>query len=143
MKIIQITPADPYYKDMIALRKALLWDAFNLPVDPDITRRDEKDLLFVAIDKDRVIGSVILRLSSLPPRASQLAVDKAYQKRGVGRKLMEKVEKAAIKVKINPLSLYAHPGSYLFYKKLGYEEVGSWFCENAALQTIHMQKKLS
>ncbi len=56
---------------------------------------------------------------------SDLAVDKAYQKQGVGKRLIETV-RAALNPQVS-LVLLAAPEAMTYYPKLGFEKLGNAF----------------
>ncbi|MBO2558982.1 GNAT family N-acetyltransferase [Shewanella algae] len=100
--------------------------------------------VYVAVDGDIGVGYATMKvfmlcndeyavLSSKYPRQvpvvmlDQIAVDKSYQGKGIGKRLMRKVLEATVLVNelaaAKGLALWAHPGAKNFYKTLGFEAV--------------------
>lgn len=105
---------------------------------------DNDARVYVAADGDVGVGYATVRVTTvdntefsiLPskyPRLvscvllEQIAVDKAYQGKGVGKKLMRKVLEATMLVNeiaaAKGLALWAHPNAKNFYLSLGFDPV--------------------
>tara|TARA_R110000868_G_scaffold156442_3_gene383312 strand:- start:253 stop:777 length:525 start_codon:yes stop_codon:yes gene_type:complete len=100
--------------------------------------------VYVALDGDNVVGYATMKVfmlnnneySILPgkyPRLvpvlmlEQIAVDKAYQSNGIGKRLMQEVIKATVLVNelaaTKGLALWAHPTAISFYKSLAFLKI--------------------
>jgi len=83
---------------------------------------------FIAFAKGEIIGAVIIRddpyAKGLYLAIEELVVKKEFQKQGIGKGLIEAVEKVAKSKKAHSVYLYTHrkSGAFKFYKKLGYKE---------------------
>ncbi len=94
---------------------------------------------FVAVFEKKVIGFVIFREEdyNIGPNiiVEELVIDSDYQGKGVGRSLMDEVEKYSKKKKAVQILLTTHRGApaYKFYIKVGYKPVKS---------TVFLKKEL-
>lgn len=111
-----------------------------------LAKADEKNdnRVYVALDGDKVVGYATMKVfminndeySILPskyPRLvpvlmlEQIAVDKAYQGKGIGKRLMREVIKATVLVNelaaTKGLALWAHPTATDFYQKLAFLKI--------------------
>lgn len=83
---------------------------------------------FVAVDRKNIVGIIIVRddpyAKGLYVVVEQLVVKKEMQGSGIGRALVEEVEKVARKKHAHTIYLYTHKDSKAvkFYKKLGYKQ---------------------
>ena len=91
---------------------------------------DKNNILYVAIDCDKVVGYIhagIYQSLCLPTMASifTLVVSKEYQKNGIGKLLLEAVEKWAKNnacVGIRVLSNESRESAHYFYQACGYRK---------------------
>ena len=88
--------------------------------------RDSVPITFVAIQDSRIIGTVSLDLSDLPPYdhlfspwVASLYVPPAFRRRGVGRSLVSHVIDYARSKRLPRIYLWT-PGSPGFYEKCGW-----------------------
>lgn len=111
-----------------------------------LAKADEKNdnRVYVALDGDKVVGYATMKVfminndeySILPskyPRLvpvlmlEQIAVDKAHQGKGIGKRLMREVIKATVLVNelaaTKGLALWAHPTATNFYQKLAFLKI--------------------
>ena len=82
-------------------------------------------LFLVAIQKDKVVGTVMGGYEGHRGWISYLAVDPVQQKSGIGRKLMNKVEKQLKKLgcpKINLQVRESNSEVRAFYERIGYSQ---------------------
>jgi len=75
-------------------------------------------IFFLAIDKEKIVG--IIRGKS--QRIINLYVDGGYQKKGIGKALINKFEKEARKNKSKEIKIRASSYAVPFYKKMGYKK---------------------
>jgi GNAT superfamily N-acetyltransferase len=93
-----------------------------------IVRASSADNLLVARSGGRVVGFSLSAAGVLLGEYLKiLAVEAAYQKRGVGRALMQEIERRAFDRWPNVYLCVSdfNRGARAFYRGLGYEEVGS------------------
>lgn len=95
----------------------------------------DKKLLYVAADKDRIIGTVMGGYDGHRGWIYSLAVHKFCRKKGIGKQLVQKVEEELKKLKcakVNLQILESNNSVIEFYKKCGF----------STEQRISMGKKL-
>ena len=91
---------------------------------------DSLPLTFVAFDGDLPVGMCSLRENGeirpdLRPRLGSLVVDPSYQRRGIGKMLMETTEKKARDLGFEKLYLFAvDPTIPEYYARLGWQPIG-------------------
>ena len=74
---------------------------------------------------------------------STVYVDEEYRDMGIGRKLMETVEEKALNLGVNMIRLDTFGWQGVeFYKKLGYEQVGSYMNETDGFSEYFFLKKI-
>lgn len=107
--------------------------------------RSSSSLVVVARDHDKVVGFVILRFLNDYVRLDLLAVTDEYQRRGIGRRLVECVEESAlmngktiVHLELRETNLAARN----FYRSLGYIDFvripGYYQRQESALRMYHL-----
>jgi ribosomal protein S18 acetylase RimI-like enzyme len=122
----------PYYEETVRLRQRVLRDPLGLVLE---TSRDPERTFFVAIEDGRVVGTVALE----GHRLKAMAVD--TQGRGIGRRLVERLEEEACARGLPRIELHARQTARGFYAKLGYVAEGETFIE-VTLPHVAMWKTL-
>src|SRR3989338_3007834 len=94
--------------------------------------KNKDSFIIAALDNGKIVGI----LNADKPRlgvcfCSWLVVDKKYQGKGIGTKLIKEFEKKAYKKNLHMVYLYASIHNVSYYKKVGYKLVGNlkkaWF----------------
>ena len=87
------------------------------------------NLIYTAWDGDKLVGIArALTDFSFCCYLSDLAVDKAYQKLGIGKKLVEKIQQAIGEESM--LLLCSVPDAMAYYPKIGFEKMDkAWFIQ--------------
>jgi ribosomal protein S18 acetylase RimI-like enzyme len=86
----------------------------------------KRETIYVASINQKIVGTISLRRRHLSIELNTLAVDPAYQKQGIGAKLLQFAEKIIKKRAFPTCHLYtleAHPWLTRYYKKKGYKRV--------------------
>ncbi len=143
VRLKRITMDDPLYQQERELRNRVLLRPIGIP-DFGWEHNDEKSWHFVAAESDRVIGCVVL--VRLDERASktqliQMAVDKDFQGRGIGRMLVEHLIEFASENKVREIQIHAREDVTAFYERLGFKIVGKPF-EEVGIRHRHMLMRL-
>lgn len=105
---------------------ALLLSARGLGITRDLSRRlkglvdDPLSLCCVAEDDDRVVGVVVAVDNGFHAFLSQIAVDDAYEGRGVGRSLAEAVEAIALERGLRGVLADSNLASAGFFGRMGF-----------------------
>ena len=77
--------------------------------------------MFVALDKNRIVGMITLRNAS---HISLLFVDEKYHRRGIGRALIEYIREYLLsEAGIGKVTVNAAPYGVAFYHKLGFTDL--------------------
>ncbi|WP_019216568.1 GNAT family N-acetyltransferase [Legionella tunisiensis] len=87
-------------------------------------------ITFVAFDGSKLVGSVSLRENDgirphLTPWLGSLVVDKAYQKYGIGKMLIDTTKQKAIELDVKKLYLFTFdPTLPAYYGQQGFNKIG-------------------
>ena len=134
----------PVIQQDAAIVAAMWRDLLNVPstteqiADRTIRRMDEDDRYgtYVAVEDGRVVGFItfVEVISFDDPdgyvKLNGIAVLPEYQRRGIARRLMERVEEEARKrgaSSVGCATSFGREGSQELLKKLGYEKSAFWF----------------
>ena len=109
----------------------------NVPWEEEYDHNDYTATLFNAYEGEKVVGSARLYAGKI----GRIAVLEEYRGQGLGRKLVERCEKEAIKQGFTKVKLAAQLESIVFYEKLGYEIYGDIFLD-AGIPHRNMKKLL-
>ncbi len=103
---------------------------------------ENASLHFVAVAGGRVIGCVLLRiLGDARARLHAMAVAGTEQAKGIGRRLVGRLEAVARARGIQTIEMNARVSAQGFYERLGYRAEGEVF-EKVDLPHVRMTKKL-
>src|SRR5262245_59820841 len=143
MKIIEPRTRDEveaYYR----LRYEILRKPWNQP--PQTTRDEHEDIsvhLLMTDDAGNAVATGRLQINS--PQEGQIrsmAVASEWQGKGLGRKVMERIESVAAEKKLRRIVLDARKEAVGFYERMGYKVIAdSYFLFNA-IQHFKMEKIL-
>lgn len=119
----------PFYKQEQDLRNRILLRPIGLP-DHGWEMDDHKAWHFVAVEKDAVVGCVILvPLADRGAQLKQMAVETGNQSRGIGRMLVEALLTFAKTQRLQEIICHARDTAIPFYLKSGFEIYGEPFLE--------------
>ncbi len=107
------------------IEDGLDWSWTPRRVAHSIRRRDA--LVVVARVGARIVGFAIMRYGDDDAHLDLLGVDPAYRRHGLGRRLVEWLEKPALEAGISSVFLEvreAKRGTQAFYERLGYRTLG-------------------
>lgn len=139
----QIIFQSPSYEALMQLRFNVLRKPLGLEFSPEFLEKDRENILLGAYENERLIGCVQLqKLSNKIGQLRQMAVDSDQQGKGIGRLLVEELEKIALENGIETIDLHARGYAVPFYTKLGYQTVGEAF-EEVGMPHIAMTKILN
>lgn len=117
----------------------LLWKKAELGVADLETERKYLDQMiklnphsnFVAIEEEKIIGSVFGIFNGRRGWIYHLAVHPAFQNKGIGSLLLKQTEKALKKIGARRVCLWVNKSNLkvlTFYKKYGYTEINDAVC---------------
>ncbi|CAN7600096.1 GNAT family acetyltransferase [Devosia sp. LjRoot3] len=97
------------------------WNAAEVSIAEKL--RFQPDLMLVAVDGDRVCGSVMAGYEGHRGWISRIAVSRSHRGSGVGSKLLLEAERRLLAlgcVKVNLQVVQSNSGAVAFYEKSGY-----------------------
>lgn len=130
--------------DALSVRREVFIHEQGVPEDRELDGKDDDATHVVAYDDGKPIG--VARLRSHPEsrdagKVERVAVVKSRRGEGLGRELMNAVEKAAVECGYDRIVLHAQVPVVSFYETLGYEPVGETF-EDAGIPHRKMRTQL-
>jgi predicted GNAT family N-acyltransferase len=118
------------YKACVDLRYRVLREPLVLEWTPDELEADKNDRHFALWVESKVVACAINhRLDAGRVKLRQMAVDPAYQGKGVGRKFLTQLEETLWREGVKRIELHAREHAMGFYQSLGYHKIGSSFQE--------------
>jgi GNAT superfamily N-acetyltransferase len=112
------------------LRERVLREPLGLTMTETDFEADRADTHVVAIVDGTLVGCLILvDVDAQTVKMRQVAVEPAFQNRGIGVKLVEFSEIYALKKGFSTMTLHARAPVVPFYEKLGYQVFGEEFIE--------------
>ncbi|MGX5818477.1 GNAT family N-acetyltransferase [Chitinophaga lutea] len=140
IRIIEYGSCD--YRSMVALRDEVLRKPLGLSFSDDYLQQELNDVLIGYFEDDRLAGCCILTpLSGKTVQLRQMAVSPAFQRGGIGHKLLVFAEGKARDAGFSELMLHARKEAVPFYLKSGYSARGDAFIE-VGIPHLEMFKEL-
>ncbi len=130
VRIAKFTTKDECYQKALALRDAYLRIPLDLSLaDEDLT--DEGDQLHYGLfEGGQLVACVTLMpIGSTKAKLKQMVVEQSRQGQGLGRELIEEMERLAKKEGIDRIEMAARCEAIGFYRNLGYSAEGDVFTE--------------
>jgi predicted GNAT family N-acyltransferase len=139
VRLIQNSELDKLY----ALRHAVLRVPLGLNLYDEDFIREANWIKIGAFSGDDLIGCVMLSaLQNNVIQLRQMAVDKGFQRKGVGRKIVEFAEQWCKENAIVKIELHAREAAMQFYLQLNYVCIGDVYIE-VGIPHYTMYKMLS
>ncbi|QDT13781.1 GNAT family N-acetyltransferase [Planctomycetes bacterium K23_9] len=130
MQFIEMTWRSKYYNAEIQLRDELLRRPLGLTFTAPQLAAESEELRWGVIDKEELIAVVLGKpISQTAIKLRQMAVAAEHQRRGVGRFLLENVERDLVGKGFQRIELNARDVAQGFYDSLGYVTEGERFVE--------------
>lgn len=141
LKIIDHNSND--YKQMVAMRYAILRKPLGLQFSEEELAREKEDILIGCFDDGKLEGCCLLTKTDEKTtlRLRQMAVLNGLQGKGIGRVLMNFAENIARDKGYKKITMHARKNAMGFYKKLGYQVMSDEFKEISIPHYI-MEKSL-
>lgn len=109
------------YQYALAIRYKVFVDEQKVPADLEIDEFENSSLHLVVYDVNKPIATArIYALTDDTYKVQRVAVLKEYRTRGIGKKLMEEIERKAKILQAIKLTLGSQNTAIPFYEKLGY-----------------------
>jgi len=129
-------------KQAFAVRKSVFVDEQNISEDDEWDGLDDAATQFIAINGKIVIGTGRVRfLDSHNAKIERMAVLKPFRRKGVGREIINVIEKSLKQNNISTTILHAQWEAIPFYIACGFKPIGVPFLE-AGIKHIKMEKEL-
>ena len=140
--VSHITSSSLRYPEVWELREEILRKPLGLSLKNEDLSRDETNVIFIAEHNGRIIGCVFLEPKDKhEAQLRAMAVYNEWQGKGIGKLLVEALEKYALQHGFNKIILHARKVVLGFYKSMEYMQVGDEFTE-VGIAHYHMEKIL-
>lgn len=141
-RITLIRPEDPPYRRVLELRDRMLRRPLGLSLFKEDLSAEAGQLTLAAWHEDELIGCVMLQPQPDSwQKLRQMAVTDKWQRKGVGRSLVDAAELTALEMGAEGIRLHARLSAVGFYEQCGYEAVGEIF-EEVGIPHLLMQKSI-
>lgn len=142
MALRVIDADDVLQEQVLMLRDRLLRKPIGLSLFDEDLSAEREQTTFVALWGLSVVACVLVAaVGGASLKVRQMAVDSAFQGRGIGRSLMKEVERHAQNNGAAHLILHARQTAIPFYEACGYEGSGALF-EEVGIPHLLMTKSL-
>ncbi|WP_226481037.1 GNAT family N-acetyltransferase [Natrinema amylolyticum] len=139
---VRVAETDRERDDAFAVRRTVFVEEQGVDEDLEYDDHDETAVHFVAYDDGEPIGAARLReYEAGVGKVERVAVLESRRTEGVGRALMEALERRAIDAGFEALKLHSQTRAAGFYRSLGYDRRGEEF-EEASIPHVEMRKSL-
>ncbi len=137
-----ISPAE--YDEYYDLRWRVLRKPWKMPVGSEREERDATASHYIAVNEDqKIVGAGRLHLKSEKEAQIRfMAVEDAFQKKGVGKALIIAMEAEAVQRGAETAMLMARDYAVGFYERLGYKIEEKTFILFGNIQHYKMRKQL-
>jgi N-acetylglutamate synthase-like GNAT family acetyltransferase len=142
MKIKRVAFSSKEYDLLLSFRFINLRKPLSLTwTQADLSREGEQ-IHIAYFNQNNIIGSCVLKkINTSTIRLRQMAIDKNYQRIGLGTKLLDYAEKYAKKNNYKEIVIIARISAFDFYQINGYEPLGEELID-VTVRSIKMKKIL-
>jgi N-acetylglutamate synthase-like GNAT family acetyltransferase len=132
------------YEQTLLLRDKIMRKPLGLSIKNDDLSYEQQAIVFGVFDGDIILGTgVLIFEDEATAKVRFLCVEPNIQKSGIGRAILESMEKRSLQHGIKQICLESRVTAKDFYKKLGYQEYGDiYLMKQAPVEHIRMQKIL-
>ncbi|WP_313128787.1 GNAT family N-acetyltransferase [Anaerocolumna sp.] len=132
------------YEQTLLLRDKIMRKPLGLSIKNDDLSYEQQAAVFAVFDGETILGTgVLIFEGEATAKVRFLCVEPNLQKSGIGRAILESMEKRSLQHGIKKICLESRVTAKDFYKKLGYQEYGEIYLMNQApVEHIRMQKIL-
>jgi predicted GNAT family N-acyltransferase len=141
IRILEITIDDPLYAEERTLRVKVLREPLGMPGGTEFFPFETESRHFLAMNGEAVVGCVLFHPRPPTGKLFQMAVYPEYQGKGVGKLLVEYLEREAIQSGLTSVFCHARWEVRQFYAGTGYCPVGEEFVE-IGIRHVKMVKRL-
>jgi predicted GNAT family N-acyltransferase len=126
-------------KDAYSVRLKVFVEEQQVPPEEEIDQYEKIATHFVVYDGTTPIGAGRLRQLDDFGKVERICIDKEYRAKGIGKLLMDAVEKEARQQGMHSYKLNAQLQAVPFYQKLGYKVCSEEFLD-AGIPHVTMKK---
>ncbi|WP_349410308.1 GNAT family N-acetyltransferase [Pseudalkalibacillus sp. SCS-8] len=141
MPLVKVVSDDEQLRDAYSVRSKVFIQEQNVPEEEEIDQYEKDSIHFVVYDCNQAIGAARLRLIDDYAKVERVCILKEYRGTGIGKRLMEAIEKAAADQHAQHIKLHSQTHAEIFYNKLGYETKSDIFMD-AGIPHVAMEKKV-
>ena len=125
----------------------LLFNTMFKPLNMDRSIKEELkvpgvEFHFVAIEGDKVVGSMVVVINNNRAELMHAAVDDMYRNKGIGKLIWGEVKRFLFSKRINEIELYSRNTALEFWNKLGFYETSDWLDHEKFLKHGIRYKKM-
>ncbi len=141
--ILQYDWGTPLYDLSIDLRYKILREPLGLKFDKDSLEKETNCLHFGVFGECyNILACLYLVPEKEGLHLKQMAVDTPFQRKGLGKKLIDDVENTMLCLGFDSIFMHARKTAIGFYEKLGYTKIGEEF-EEVGIPHYKMLKKIT
>ena len=141
VRIVEFQSID--YYQALALRDRVLRAPLGLFFSGEDIRAEQAYTHFALLHEDRVLATAQLVSSENGVyKMRQVAVDFEFQSKGLGKKLVDFIEKWSRESGVHQITLHARETAVAFYEKRNYSLKGESFME-VGIPHFYMEKQIS
>ena len=130
-------------KQYYDLRWRILRQPWNQPRGSEKDEKEENSIHIIVIHNDKVIGCGRGHFNSLiEAQIRYMAVDKSYQGKGIGTKILRALENKLTKKGAKTIILNARENAVKFYKKHDYKIIGKGNTLFSVIKHFKMRKEI-
>ncbi|UTR11049.1 GNAT family N-acetyltransferase [Evansella sp. LMS18] len=138
---VRLVTTEQELKDAYEVRKIVFVEEQNVPLEAEMDSHEKDSLHFVVYDEGENIGAGRFRILEGFGKVERICVHPSHRKKGVGEKLMRKIEETAKENGIAEIKLNAQTHAEAFYKKIGYTTHSDVFMD-AGIPHVAMKKQI-
>jgi len=141
--IIRKAASKEELEELYDLRWKLLRKPWNQPKGSERDEKEDESYSFIAILDNKIVGTARLHKNNEKEgQIRYLAVEKEYQKMGIGKNLMKKIEMHAINLRLESIILNARKTVENFFEKLDYKVIRTGHTLFNEIEHFVMRKSL-
>lgn len=132
------------YKKTVLLRDKVMRKPLGLSIKNDDLTNEKQATILAVFDADTLLGTGIFTYKeNETAKVCFLCVDTNLQKGGIGRMILEDIERRSLQHRIKKIYLESRVTAKDFYKNQGYREYGDiYLMKEAPVEHIWMEKML-
>lgn len=141
MKTKYINTESPLYKEAVKIRTELFFKDMKNSSELIQDSFEDSGIHLVCIKDDEVIGTGRLNIENETSIMSQMAIKLAYQKQGVGAKILNELVSYSKEQGVSKIKLSARETSLRFYRRFNFIPVGEKY-PSKKTRIIHQEMEL-